>query len=294
MELAKLQAEFAALQSDPAMDDETNLQGREKALDYIRFLGEIAELRGSDPVLTALYQQALVWRAHLEPINQKLFARLRTNIQAGEYTREALRQQLNQFTAYRQGNDPQPHLGYEGLDILIGGLFEIDPPPQATQALTAEMVHYEPTPARALLELIDRVNFRPNDIFYDIGSGLGQVTMLVHLLTGIQTKGIEFEPVFCTYAQSCARQLGFSQVEFINVDARMADYAEGDVFYLFTPFKGALLQTVLGKLEHVAQQRSIKVCTYGPCTPHVAKQPWLRPLDASANHEFKVAIFAST
>src|SRR5215212_5180573 len=98
MELAKLQAEFAVLQSDPAMDDETNLQGREKALDYIHFLGEIAGLRGSDAALAVLHQQASVWRAHLEQINQKLFARLRTNIQTGAYTREALREQLNQFT----------------------------------------------------------------------------------------------------------------------------------------------------------------------------------------------------
>ena len=36
------------------------------------------------------------------------------------------------------------------------------------------MVPYEATPARVALELVDRVNFRRGDVFYDLGSGLGQ------------------------------------------------------------------------------------------------------------------------
>jgi hypothetical protein len=29
-------------------------------------------------------------------------------------------------------------------------------------------------------------------------------------------------------------------VEFINVDARQADYSEGTVFFMFTPFRGEI------------------------------------------------------
>jgi hypothetical protein len=293
MELAKLKAEFVALQSDPSLTIETNLQGREKALDYIRFIGEISHMHGSDAGIAELHQQTLALQTHLEQINANLLVRLQTKIQTGAYPPQALRQQFNQFTTYAQGDRGQAHIGYDGLDILLSSLFEIDPVPLAIQPLSPEMVHYEPTPARVILELIDQLQFRPDDVFYDLGAGLGQVVMLVNLLTGIKTKGIELESVFCTYAQRCAQQIGLSNIEFINVDARNADYADGTVFYLFTPFKGALLQAVLTRLEQAARTRLIKVCTFGPCTLHVAQQPWLRSQDANADHEFKLAIFES-
>ncbi len=293
MELATLQAEFTALQSDSSLDDETNLHGREKALDYIRFIDEIAHAHGSDAGIAALHQQTLAVRARLERLNTELFGRLRTKIQTGAYPRQALRQQFDQFTTYTQGDHGQAHIGYDGLDVLISGLFEIEPPPQALQTLSAEMVHYEPTPARAILDLIDHLSLGPADVFYDLGSGLGQVAMSVTLLTGSKTKGIELETSFCTYAQHCAQQLGLANIEFINADARSADYSDGTVFYLFTPFKGTLLQIVLARLAQAARMRTIKVCTFGPCTLVVARQSWLRSLDDNANHEFKLALFES-
>jgi len=291
MELSKLQAEFAALEANSTLLRETNLYAREKALDYIGFIGEIAAMHKDDAGLAGLYAQALGLQTRLTAINTQLFTRLRAKIQAGAYTRQALRQEFQLFTAYAPIDQGQAHIGYDGLDSLIGGLFEIDPPPQATQTLSPEMVHYEPTPARAILDLIDHVDFAPTDLFYDLGSGLGYVAMLVNLLTGVQTKGVELEPAFCVYAQSTARRFGLTSIEFINADARQADYRDGTVFYLFTPFRGALLQSVLAKLANEARVRPIKICTYGPCTLSVAQQPWLRSLDANADHEFKLAIF---
>ncbi len=125
-----------------------------------------------------------------------------------------MREQLNPFTVYLPGAHHQAHIGYDGLDTLLAGLFEFEPPPQATLQLDAEMVHYEPTPARAILDLIDHVGFTAGDVFYDLGAGLGQVAMLVHLLTGVRVKAVEIEPVFCTYAQQCAQGLGIQEVEF--------------------------------------------------------------------------------
>ena len=42
------------------------------------------------------------------------------------------------------------------------------------------------TPARVILELVDRARPRPDQLFIDIGSGLGLVPLLVHLLTGVR------------------------------------------------------------------------------------------------------------
>lgn len=154
-------------------------------------------------------------------------------------------------------------------------------------------MHCEETPARVLLDLIDHTPLTATDVFYDLGSGLGQVVMVVHLLTGVKAKGVEMEPTFCAFAQEQARDLGLTGVEFINIDARAADYSDGTLFFMFTPFRGQLLQDVLDRLQQVAQHHPIRLCTFGPCTPRVADQPWLRPLTPDARHEYKLIIFES-
>lgn len=291
MDLTKLEAEFQAHLDDPALWIETNLQGRDSALDFTDWIEKIAQVRKRDPDFVALYQRTLTFKTQLEAINARLFQQFRAAVRQGDWRGQALREQLNHFTTYLPNTHGQPHIGYDGLDTLVAGLFEFEPPPQATRQLDAEMVHYEPTPARAILDLIDHVGFTTEDVFYDLGAGLGQVAMLVQLLTGVQVKGVEIEPIFCTYAQQCAQALGIQTIDFIQRDARDVDYADGTIFYLFTPFGGALLQAVLDKLAAQARTRPIRICTYGPCTRHVARQPWLHSLDSNTENEFKVAIF---
>jgi hypothetical protein len=104
---------------------------------------------------------------------------------------------------------------------------------------------------------------------------------------------VEFEASFCQRAQHTAQQLGVTGATFLHADARTVDYGDGAIFFMFTPFYGAMLQTVLDQLHHQAQQRPITLCTYGPCTLTVAKQAWLHNPDSSGDHEFKLAIFHS-
>jgi SAM-dependent methyltransferase len=153
------------------------------------------------------------------------------------------------------------------------------------------MIHLEPTPARVVLELVDRVSWQPSDVFYDIGSGLGQVPLLVHLLAGVRAVGVEIEPAYCRVARAAAAALGLSGVSFVQGDARQAAYGQGTVFYLFTPFVGEMLQAVLDRLCAQTRGRVVTLCSYGPCSPHVAWQGWLRSLVPDPKHEFKLALF---
>jgi len=129
--------------------------------------------------------------------------------------------------------------------------------------------------------------------FFDLGSGLGQVAILVNLLAGITVKGIEFEPAFCDYASDCAADLNLSNVTFINVDARKADYSEGTIFFMYTPFKGEILEDVLELLRKESLRRKIKIITYGPCTAQVAVQSWLDLVGPKNPHLYKLAVFTS-
>ncbi len=72
----------------------------------------------------------------------------------------------------------------------------------------------------------------------------------------------------------------WGRTTFINGDARDVDYADGTVFYLYTPFKGSVLQTVLERLRAESQRRRIRVCTYGPGTLEVLPQEWLVSSDS--------------
>lgn len=128
------------------------------------------------------------------------------------------------------------------------------------------MVHCEETPARTILDLMDQCVIGAQDVFYDLGSGLGQVVLLVHLLAGVKAKGVEFEPAFCEFARKQAAALGLTAVDFINTNARNADYSDGTVFFLFTPFRGQILHDVLERLEQAARQRQIRLCTFGSCS----------------------------
>jgi hypothetical protein len=82
-------------------------------------------------------------------------------------------------------------------------------------------------------------------------------------------------------------------VTFISCDARQADYSEGTFFFMFTPFRGAILQEVLELLRREALRRRIKIITYGPCTAEVAGQSWLEWLNPGDNDLYKPAFFKS-
>ncbi|MEZ4730845.1 MAG: hypothetical protein R3E79_27295 [Caldilineaceae bacterium] len=294
MDIQELQAELANFLHDSTLTVEQKLLRRAEALDFIAFLHDV--LRMDHRHTTArhpLQQQAAHLQRQLEAVNGKLFQQVRVGIQHGVLRGEPLRHYLNQFTDYSAASSDHVYMSYDGLDVLVDGIFHLKEAPAPTLSPAVDMVHCEETPARVLLDLIDHTPFSATDVFYDLGSGLGQVVMLVHLLTGVKAKGVEVEPAFCTFARHQAQTLGLSDVAFVNTDARTADYSDGTIYFMFTPFRGQLLQTVLARLQQEAQHRPIRLCTFGSCTPHVADQPWLRPATPDPRHEYKLVVFES-
>jgi len=161
------------------------------------------------------------------------------------------------------------------------------------RALEPGMVQYQPTPARVVLALIAEARVTADDVFIDVGSGLGQVPMLVNLLTGAPAIGIEREPAYCDYAQRRAADLNLRDVVFRNDDAREADYSEGTVFFLYTPVTGAMLQVVLDRIRVAASGRRIRILTYGPCTETVACLTWLTTVAIDSDRPEAAGSFVS-
>jgi hypothetical protein len=165
---------------------------------------------------------------------------------------------------------------YDDLDVFVNRWLGRGKMPVASLELPAEMVEYYKTPAKEVLELVERVTFGPGDVFVDLGAGLGQVVMLVHFFAGVQALGIEIEPAYCAYARRCAEKLGLTGVSFVAADAQAADLSAGTVFFLFTPFKGEVFSRVMERVRASSLGRRVRVIGYGPCTEEIARLDWLR------------------
>ena len=294
----EVSSELEVLEQNTALIAEENFPARTEVLDAIELdvlerIEQMSRANGEAEELQVLRRRAQVLMSSLEEADQHLFEKLRVLIRSGNCTGEELERQLRAYAGYGSADSHAVDIGYDSLDALISGLVLMSPAPVETRVRAPDMVYYQPTPARITLDLVTKARLSTGDVFYDLGSGLGQVVILVHLLTGVKARGVEYEPAYCAYAQRCASDLGLPQVEFVNGDAREADLSEGTVFYMYTPFKGEMLETVLRLLQGVSHSKAIRLLTYGPCTIDVLGQDWLACEEGSFLDPERLAVFHS-
>jgi Histone methylation protein DOT1 len=293
----KLQSYIEAIEKDVSLYEKRNFEKRNEVIDFIGFqvmdqIDECLPETTSPDQLLQLRQRAERVRSALEATDQQLFQHVQSGIRLGRYSRTAFRTLISRYVDVNI-NDHHEYIGYDTLDVFINGWSLFQTMPEQTKDLEPEMVYYQKTPARIIFELVEKCHITQEDVFFDIGAGLGQVAILVNLLAGIPARGIEFEPAFCDYANDCAAELNLPDVTFINADARAADYSEGTIFFMFTPFRGEIMQAVLDILRQESQQRKIKIITYGPCTAQVASESWLNPVTPDDSNPYKLGIFSS-
>jgi len=299
MVISEIQADIRSVQEDMALYDETNFDSRAKAIDFIEFhiiyrLEGLVQHDGPNENLEILKQHAEKLKYRLEKIDTELFKQLRENIRTGSYTPSTFKNMAGRYTGYNLCDiDQSDTIGYDNLDVFINGLLGGQPIPEAKTELEPEMVFYQKTPARIIFELADLAEIKQDDVFFDLGSGLGQVALLMNLISDVPAIGIEFEPAYCNYANACALQLNLANVKFKNEDARKGDYALGTIFFMYTPFEGLILQNVLDILRQESQKRMIIIFTYGPCSPHVARQNWLNCVNGIVDNPYKLYEFRS-
>jgi hypothetical protein len=156
--------------------------------------------------------------------------------------------------------------------------------------LPAGCVPYLACPVEVLLLALDVAQVGRRDVFVDVGSGIGRVTALTHLLTGAAAIGIEVQAGFAPIARAITEGLGADHVATITGDASelVANVPIGTVFFLNCPFSGARLERVWDALHSIAATRPIRLCCVH--VPRLAR-PWLE-LVASPRPE--LAIYRST
>jgi hypothetical protein len=260
------------LERDTSLERRSCLQRRLKALDRIEaYLFPLSVARSElGSRQAALHHRLEGIQRKLEAINAEVYAAIRRDIRSGD-GRTALLSWLPQLrTSLVFDRD-----GYDLLDDVIAGVFEFEEPEPTIVKPTADMVFYQPTPARHIFDLLERAAITEEDVVVDIGSGLGHVSMLTSLWTNARSIGVELEPAYIACARRVVESLNLKRVTFIEEDAQSSDYGTGTVFYLYTPFTGAMLRDTLISLRRQADTRAIKVCALGRCVPLIAAEDWL-------------------
>jgi hypothetical protein len=207
--------------------------------------------------------------ARLEDANARVCAGIRDAVIRGEGA-ACLRAWIDSLG----GLGTQPD-GYDYADALVAGMFDFANVHDSGAAPGEDMIFYQPTPVRHVVAMIDKLALGPGDTLVDLGSGLGHVLMLANILIGAGAMGIELQAPLLERASETARALGLQGVSFVHGDARAADLSAGSVFYLFTPFKGTVMDQVLARLAGEARDRPLRIATFGPCTSRVGAEPWL-------------------
>ena len=271
-----LHAFLCGLEADSSLFQPEQLWVRLIALDDLdaEFGGFDSEdsTKCTDP---RIHKRAKALRTRLEAANAELYQSVRSDIVRGGRPR-ALLQWLQDSANQNESKSPLPGLGFGCRDELVSGVLQLREPDERNLQQAPEMVPYQPTPVRHILHLIAATALAEDDVFVDLGSGLGHVPLLVSMVTGAQSLGIEVEAAYVTSARECAQGLHLSRVRFIPQDAREADLSSGTVFYLYSPFNGSILTDVLSALRMESTRRSIIICSLGPCTRTVANETWLK------------------
>ncbi|RSL15732.1 histone methylation protein DOT1 [Edaphobacter aggregans] len=291
-----LQNLIGELEQDCSLNEPDRLRQRIDALDRLDAYLD-GQLDGPLPAIITqsiapeIYPRAKALYVRLEQANSELYQTIRLEIQRSAERYELLQRLASQSNQSDNTTSPTVGEGYDYLDELVSGVLQFEEPSTDIAQLPAEMVFYQPTPARHIFDLIHRVALTERDVLIDLGSGMGHVPLLAAICTSARSIGIELEAAYVDCARQSAQALNLNNVAFIQQDARTADLSTGTVFYLYTPFIGMILRTVLDSLRREAATRPIRICTFGPCTAIIAEEPWLEAVGPLETH--RLAIFRS-
>jgi hypothetical protein len=255
------------LEDDPLLFQQDSLSERLRAMD------EMDALVGGC-AFAEIEARALALQRRLESANAELYQHLRSEILCGR--KQTIRRWLDELNPERQNILPRPGLGFDARDEFMASIFQHSDPGDVSSPGSREMIAYQPTPVRHVLRLLETVTLSADDLFVDLGSGMGHVPLMMSMLGGVRSLGIEIEPAYVANAERCASALQLRDAAFVAADARDADFSKGTIFYLYSPFTGSILDQVLGSLRKQSLQRSIRVCSLGPCTCDLAKERWLK------------------
>ncbi len=130
-------------------------------------------------------------------------------------------------------------------------------------------------------KIINVVGPAPDDVFYDLGCGMGRVLCMFARKRLAGCVGVEYS--LDRYAQCVSNTMSLkgrrSPVEVRHEDAATTDLSDGTLFYLFNPFGPSTLRAVLDNIKRslVTRPRTIRIVYVNPvCRDVMESCGWLR------------------
>jgi hypothetical protein len=194
----------------------------------------------------------------LRELTPAAVAAARADIQSGALRGGALMDRLLSIPVFERDAWLDAVLGYGEL-------------PDDEPTLPRGAVPYLPCGVAEILTMVREIPLRAEDVLVDLGSGLGRVVILAHLLTDARGLGIEIQDALVQRAETCRAALGLPDVSFVRADATEVEL-DGSVFFLYSPFNGEMLTRVVARIEAVARRRPVGICAVDLELPDVS---WL-------------------
>jgi len=137
----------------------------------------------------------------------------------------------------------------------------------------AHACRYGATKAKPFRELLDRLSLPERSVLVDIGSGKGRVLMVAAQCARIRKViGIDFSTELCAQARRNIELFRRKRsidaaIEIVEADVAHHDFeADHNVFFMFDPFNGTVLERVLGNMTRSlsASPRKIWLIYHSP------------------------------
>ena len=147
-------------------------------------------------------------------------------------------------------------LPFDARDLWIDARLSVPGIPADLPNLPSGTVPYLPCEVDAIVRAIREAPVSAEDVFVDLGAGVGRPVLLAHLLTGASAIGVELQPHLIDHARRSAAGL---DVSFIEADASM-EIPDGTIYFIYATFNGAALRRVFDHLRQIAARHPIIVC----------------------------------
>ena len=111
---------------------------------------------------------------------------------------------------------------------------------------------------------------KENDIFYDLGSGTGNVVFFCNILYGIKSLGIDAIPTFIKISNRIKEELDFHNVTFLEGNFLDLDFSRGTVFYIVATVYDPLTRAALAeKFIDAPMGARVVIVTHKMDVPHL-------------------------
>jgi SAM-dependent methyltransferase len=145
-------------------------------------------------------------------------------------------------------------------------------------------VHYVPTAYRDILRNLRFINLNSDDVFVDLGCGLGRAVFVASWLGAKGSVGVEINEDLCNQARTNYRRSNLAKrdIEFFCMNAKQFKSSDVTVLYMFHPFGETTLRQVLRNIEEglaESPRRRLRIVYFNPVFENVLHEmSWLKPI----------------